>query len=114
MEDYLAPHLGQVLLVELNRGRVQAMFTQIAVAEGMAGRPISAATLRRIHAALRAVLNEAVRVGLILSNPAVGVELPSAPYPRPTLWTPDRLAAWQRDGSCRTVPPRRGLRAHLG
>lgn len=104
VEDYLAPHLGQVLLVELNRGRVQMMFTQIAVAEGMAGRPISAATLRRIHATLRAALNEAVRVGLILSNPAVGVELPSAPYPRPTLWTPERLVAWQRDGSSPTVP----------
>ena len=47
----------------------------------MAGRQISAATLRRIHATLRAALNEAVRVGLILANPAVGVELPSAPRP---------------------------------
>ena len=104
IEDYLVPHLGQVLLVELSRSRVQVMFIQIAVAEGMAGHSISAATLHRIHATLRAALNEAVRVRLILTNPAAGVELPSAPYPRPTLWTPERLLAWQRDGSRPTVP----------
>lgn len=94
IEDYLVPHLGKVLLADLQRSRVQAMFIQIAVAEGMVGKLISAATMQRIHATLRAALNEAVRVGLIASNPAVGVELPSAPYPRPTVWTQERVAAW--------------------
>ncbi|MBS2534222.1 site-specific integrase [Catenulispora sp. NF23] len=104
IDDYLVPYLGQVLLAELNRSRVQAMFTQIAVAEGMTGRPVSAATLHRIHATLRAALNEAVRVGLIPMNPAVGVELPSATRPRPMVWTPERVAAWRRDGTRPTVP----------
>lgn len=104
IEDYLVPHLGDVLLADLSRWRAQAMFTQIAVAEGMAGRPVSAATLHRIHATLRAALNDAVRVGLIVANPAVGVELPSAPYPHPTVWTVERIAAWCRDGTRSAVP----------
>jgi hypothetical protein len=53
---------------------------------------------------LRAALNEAVRVGLIPANPAVGVELPSVPYPRPTRWNAERVAAWRQDGTCPTVP----------
>lgn len=104
IEDYFIPHVGPVLLAELSRSRVQAMFTQIAVTDGMAGRPVKAATLHRIHATLRVALNEALRVGLIAANPAVGVELPSAPYPRPTLWTVERVAAWRRGGAPPAVP----------
>ena len=104
IEDYLVPHIGPVLLSELRRSRVQAMFAQIAVAEGMAGRPVSSATLHRIHATLRAALNEAVRVGLVAVNPAVGVELPSVPHPRPTVWTAERVASWRRDGRRPAVP----------
>ena len=104
IEGYLVPHLGGVLLADLTRSRVQAMFTQVAVAEGMAGKAISTATLHRIHATLRAALNEAMRVGLIGSNPAVGVELPSSPSPRPTLWTAERVAAWQAGGKRPAVP----------
>ncbi len=79
------------------------MFIQIAVAEGMAGRPVSAATLHRIYATLRAALNEAVRRGLIRSNPAVGVELPPVTHPRPTVWTVERVIAWWQDGVCPVV-----------
>jgi hypothetical protein len=43
IEDYLVPHIGPVLLSELRRSRVRAMFAQIAVAEGMAWRPVSSA-----------------------------------------------------------------------
>jgi hypothetical protein len=42
IEDYLVPHLGTMLLADLGRSRVQAMFVHISVAEGMAGRPIGA------------------------------------------------------------------------
>jgi len=102
-------HRGQrrhdpVLLSELRRPRGQAMFVQIALAEGMAGRPVSSATLHRIHATLRAALNEAVRVGLVAVNPAVGVESPSVPHPRPTVWTAERMASWRRDGLRPVVP----------
>jgi hypothetical protein len=64
------------------------MFTAIARDETALGHPVSAATLHRIHATLRAALNGAVRVGLIPANPGRWPELPRADRPRPQVWTP--------------------------
>jgi hypothetical protein len=46
------------------------------------GTPVSAATLTRIRATLRAALNAAIRRGLITENPAAKAELPRARRPR--------------------------------
>jgi integrase len=62
------------------------------------GKPVSAATLQRIHATLRAGLNGAVRAGLIPANPARFPELPKAPRPWPQVWTPAATERWERDG----------------
>ena len=51
---YLAPYLGPVLLSELSASHVQAMFTAIIRRHQALGTPISAATLNRIRAILRA------------------------------------------------------------
>ncbi|HVW39837.1 MAG TPA: hypothetical protein VHC18_00650 [Amycolatopsis sp.] len=61
VHDYLVPYLGGTLLTELTNARVQAMFTAIIRTHGAAGRPLSAGTLQRIQATLRAALNAAVR-----------------------------------------------------
>jgi hypothetical protein len=50
-------------LAAVTAGRVQANFTAIARDEAALGRPVSAATLHRVRAALRAALNAAVRAG---------------------------------------------------
>jgi hypothetical protein len=51
---YLAPYLGGIPLAQLSSTDVQAMFTAIIRGEAALGRPVSAVTLRRIHATLRA------------------------------------------------------------
>jgi integrase len=51
---YLQPHLGPILLAELTTAHVQAMFTAIIRQHHASGRPITAATLARIRATLRA------------------------------------------------------------
>ena len=79
---YLAPYLGEVLLTELTVGQVQAMFTAIIRQHQALGTPVSAATLTRIRATLRAALNAAIRRGLISDNPAARAELPRARRPR--------------------------------
>lgn len=71
---YLVPYLGGIPLAELSPGDVQGMFTAIIRGDAALGRPVSAATLRRIHATLRAALNGAVRAGLITVNPGRGPE----------------------------------------
>ncbi|MCO6007032.1 site-specific integrase [Actinoallomurus purpureus] len=95
---YLAPYLGRVLLAELSVGQVQAMFTAIIRQHEALGAPVSAATLHRIRATLRAALNAAIRHGLISDNPATRVELLGARRPRAVVWTKNRIEHWRRTG----------------
>jgi integrase len=95
---YLAPYLGPVPLAELSAAHVQAMFTAIIRQHQATGSPVSAATLNRIRATLRAALNAAMRRGLIGENPASRAELPRASRPRAVVWTPARVEHWQRTG----------------
>ena len=98
VRNYLIPHLGATLLRELTNARVQAMFTSIIRTHGAAGTPLTAGTLQRIHATLRAALNAAVRSGLLDRNPARYVELPPHRRPHAVVWTPPRIAQWRTIG----------------
>jgi hypothetical protein len=98
VRGYLIPYLGGISLAELSSADVQAMFTAIIRGDAALGRPVSAATLRRIHATLRAALNAAVRTGLIAANPGRWPELPAAARPRPQVWTPALTERWEREG----------------
>jgi len=95
---YLRPCLGDILLADLTAQHVQAMFTAIGRQHEAEGRPVTAATLTRIRATLRAALNAAIRAGLITVNAASRAELPSARRPRPVVWTAARVADWERTG----------------
>jgi hypothetical protein len=81
VRGYLLPYLGGIPLAALSAGDVQAMFTAVIRDESALGRPVSAATVHRIHATLRAALNGAVRAGLIAVNPGRFPELPRAARP---------------------------------
>ncbi|MEV7042526.1 site-specific integrase [Amycolatopsis sp. NPDC051061] len=74
------------------------MFTAIIRTHGVAGRPVTAGTLQRIQATLRAALNAAVRRGLIDRNPARYVELPRGRRPHAVVWTPPRIVQWHATG----------------
>ena len=87
-----------MLLAELTTGQVQAMFTAIIRQHHALGTPVSAATLTRIRATLRAALNAAIRRGLISENAASKAELPRARRPRAVVWTPYRVEQWRRSG----------------
>jgi hypothetical protein len=64
VRGYPVPYLGGIPLAALTAQDMQGMFTAIARDESGLGRPVSAATLRRIHATLRAALNGAVRCAM--------------------------------------------------
>ena len=95
---YLGPYLGEVLLAELSVAQVQAMFAAIIRQHHALGTPVSAATLTRIRATLRAALNAAIRRGLLTENSAAKAELPRARRPRAVVWTPYRIEQWRRTG----------------
>lgn len=86
---YLEPHLGRILLADLRPHHLDQMY------ESLLGDPHQpprkAATVRRIHATLRAALNVAVRRRLIPWNPAVHIELPSTDRTQTQVWTPEQL-----------------------
>ncbi|MBB2748376.1 tyrosine-type recombinase/integrase [Microbispora sp. NBRC 16548] len=100
---HLVPALGRIMLSELSHCDVRRMFTALAGRRNRYGRPLATATLERIRATLRAALNEAVREGLIDSNPARALRLPAAPRPRAQVWTDRWVAAWKATGERPTV-----------
>lgn len=95
---YLTPYLGRILLADLSAAHVQAMFSAIVRQHQAVRRPMSASTLARIRATLRAALNAAIRAGHISINAASRAELPPARRPKPVVWTAERVTEWQRTG----------------
>jgi integrase len=112
---WLNPHLGHYRLDVLNVDHVSRMFDAMAerndaITAAKASddpevrgsvrnmRIMSAATMQRYRATLRAALNAAIRARKITFNPASYVELPSGKRPKALLWTPERLRRWQHTG----------------
>jgi integrase len=99
IRNYLEPYLGGMPVSEVCTEDVQRMFASIIHNHQEAGRPLSPASVQRIHATVRAAFNAAVRDGLIVVNPVRGVELPPFRPVRAVVWTDERVEAWRRDGS---------------
>lgn len=88
--QHIGPGLGRIRLDRLTPQQVQKWLGGLARADGMTDErtrdksssslsDLTPATKRRIHATLRRALNQAVRWGIIKSNPAAGLELPEQP-----------------------------------
>lgn len=73
IELYLRPHLGDIRLLELRAHHLDRFYVTISI--GRRGRPLSPASIRRVHAVLRSALGTAVKRRLIPYNPAEHVEL---------------------------------------
>lgn len=86
---YLVPRLGHVPLQRLSRADLRRMFAELAIS-GIR-KPLSEATLRRVHATVRAALNAALADDLILRNPAVGLKLEVPQRPEITVWSTEEL-----------------------
>ena len=63
-----------------------------------ARRPLSDATIRRVHATAMSALSTAVKRRKISVNPGEYVELPSGRADRALVWTEHRVEAWRRTG----------------
>ncbi len=60
----------------------------------ISGRPLTDARIRRVHAVLRAALNDA----RIPVNPAAGMKMGKARKRKPMLWTGPRVEQWRKTG----------------
>lgn len=72
--DYILPELGERKLVDLYPDIVQALYDKLL----MAG--VGVRTIRFSHSILRRCLNQAVKLGIIQSNPTAAVSPPKAPH----------------------------------
>lgn len=86
---YLIPRLGHVPLQRLTRVDLRQMFAELATS-GIR-KPLSAATLRRVHATVRVALNAALSDDLILRNPAIGLKLEVPQKPQISVWSAEEL-----------------------
>lgn len=80
---YLVPRLGRLPLSAVDAARVRRLHGEL-LAEGL-----SPATVQRVHATLRAALQQAVRDGLLLANPASRTAPPTARRPELVTWSAD-------------------------
>jgi integrase len=98
---HLAPQLGQVQLAKLTGSRISALYRELERtgrrnASG-SSTGLSARTVRYIHTILKAALNEAVRQGLLATNPADKANPPAAreaESPEINPWTAPQLSAF--------------------
>jgi integrase len=93
LRDYWIPLLGHYRLSDLTVDDVDRALASIRK-EGTRPKPLSAESVRRIHATLRAALNDAVRRRVLQYNPAALAELEPTRRPKVRPWEPDELGAF--------------------
>lgn len=77
-QNYVRPALGSRTVRKLRPLELQKFYRDLIERGGQAGGPLSPNTVRRVHDMLHRALQEAVRWGWIVSNPAHGIDLPKA------------------------------------
>ncbi len=92
IENWLVPQLGHFALEKLRPADIHAAYLAIEAAKPPKGRrKVGPATVRRIHATLRAALSTAVKQQRLPYNPALHVELPEARRPKVQPWEAEEL-----------------------
>jgi integrase len=115
---YLKPALGAITLDRLDAADIAALYAAMRVLgqplatdsphhdivqallavrrdpTGRSPRPLSAGSIRRVHAVLHAALQTAVRRRELAHNPADHVELVSAASAPARVWTPEQVGAF--------------------
>jgi integrase len=78
----LLPRLAAVPLSKLKASDLDRFYRQLMATGGAGGRPLSPATVRRIHGILRRALGQGVKWGWLGVNPAAAATPPRVPQPQ--------------------------------
>ena len=98
-EQHIVPRLGALQLQKLSPGAINALYAHL-LAEGRIrgkGGPLSASSVRRVHAVLHRACHDAVRWGYLTVSPVAAADPPkvSAEHPEKLpVWTAEQLAAF--------------------
>ncbi|MHB1536451.1 MAG: tyrosine-type recombinase/integrase [Acidimicrobiales bacterium] len=111
VKTYILPTLGKVPLARLRTAQLDRFYAQLREAGGQDGKPLSAATVRQVHAIVRRALQQGVRWGWIATNPA---SLASPPRVKaPQLAPPDPDAVIRLIEQAAAADPDFGCFLHL-
>jgi integrase len=75
-DAYLLPHLGDVPLDQLDVRTIEATYARLLTSGGRRGRPLAPRTVAYAHAILHRCLVDAVRLGVLETNPAASAVIP--------------------------------------
>ncbi len=70
VKTYITPTLDKVPLARLRAAQLDRLYAKLRDEGGQDGKPLSAATVRQVHAILRRALQQGVRWGWLATNPA--------------------------------------------
>lgn len=84
LKRYLLPYLGERPVERIGAEDLDALYGELRSRAGQAGRPLSPATVVRVHGIARVVLEQARKWRWIARNPAFDATPPSIPKRRPT------------------------------
>lgn len=81
--DVLRTGIGSTSLGKLRAWDLDRLYGQLLAGGGRGGRPLSPATVRKVHTVLRLALGQAVRWQWLAENPALHAKPPGVPRPSP-------------------------------
>ncbi|MFN8035408.1 MAG: tyrosine-type recombinase/integrase [Acidimicrobiia bacterium] len=92
LDRHLLPRFGRTPLLRLTTSDIDLFYTQLRKRGGVGGRPLSPASVKRVHAVLRRALAQAVKWGLLSINPAANASPPREPRHEVTPPNPEGVA----------------------
>jgi integrase len=85
VDTHLVPAVGQVPLQQLTTAMLNALYAQLLAHD------VGARTVQYVHATIRKALNDAVRSGLLVRNPALHATPPTPRLAELQTWTAEEL-----------------------
>ena len=96
--EHIIPRLGALQLQKLSPAAVNALYADLSEHGRVhGGGPLSASSVRRVHAVLHRACHDAVRWGRLTVNPVAGADPPKASaehHDRLPVWSAEQLAAF--------------------
>ena len=96
--EHIIPRLGHLQLQKLSPAAINALYAHLSEHGRVhGGGPLSASSVRRVHAVLHRACHDAVRWGRLSVNPVAGADPPKASaehHDRLPVWTAEQLAAF--------------------
>ena len=91
---HVLPTIGSVRLQDVSPAKLNALYAELLTSGRCRGGGLSPKTVRHVHTTLHKALNDAVRWGLLVRNPADQADPPKPRTAEMKVWGPEQLRAF--------------------